>query len=409
MAIPRDEEEAERFVKAALAPWRDNLITTAKGTPKPLLANAITAFRGAPEWAGIARYDAFKQQTMLKGISPWSEYVEDRPWTDHDDLRATDWLQHNGILVSRSIAGEAIEAVAKDFSYHPVRDYLQRCTWDGEERLTFWLTKYVGCVDTEIVQHFGRTWLISAVARIMEPGCKADCALILEGPQGRRKSTVFKTLFSPWFSDEIADIGTKDAAIQVAGIWCIEIAELDAMGRSEVAKTKAFMSRASDRYRPPYGKRPVDIPREMVFGGTVNHNEYLRDETGGRRFLPVSAGDFIDIDALASDRDQLWAEARDAYLSDEKWWIEDAALLAVAMREQDARRIIDPWQNEVARIVAGSESTTATEVLQEIGIPIKDQQQIHWNRIAACLKALGWRSKSMRYNGKPCYRYVSPA
>jgi predicted P-loop ATPase len=387
--------------------WQASLIVGKQGGAKPILANAITALRVAPQWSKILYFDVFKQQVMLRGDPPWSNSILDRPWTDEDDLRATEWMQHNGIIVPKNITGEAIETVARESPFHPPRDYLQRCRWDGEDRLTSWLSTYLGCDNTEIIQAFGRTWMISAVARIMEPGCKADCALILEGPQGKKKSTALKTLFYPWFSDEIADLGTKDASLQVAGIWCIEIAELDAMGRSEVAKTKAFMSRATDRFRPPYGKRLVEIGRGCVFAGTVNHNEYLRDETGGRRFLPAATGD-INIDALGNDRDSLWAEARDAYLRDEKWWLEDQALIAAAVVEQNARRIIDPWQREVDRITNSFSSTTASEVLIELGLPIKDQQQLHWNRAAACLKALGWRSKSIRYNGRPCYRYVPP-
>lgn len=387
--------------------WHALLITGAKGAVRPVLANAITALRHAPEWHQVIQFDAFKQQTTIRGKPPWSEAELNRPWEDADDLRATNWLQHAGIVVPKNVAGEAIEAVAREHAFHPPRDYLQKCRWDGEPRLTTWLATYLGCENSEIIQAFGRTWLISAVARIMEPGCKADCALILEGPQGKRKSTALKTLFYPWFTDEISDLGTKDASLQVAGVWCIEIAELDAMGRSEVAKTKAFMSRATDRFRPPYGKRPIEHPRECIFAGTVNHNEYLRDETGGRRFYPAPVGD-IDIDALAADRDALWAEARDAYLSDEKWWLEGDTILAAATREQDARRIIDPWQHEIARLVSTLSSTTASEVLAELNFPIKDQQQIHWNRVAACLKALGWRSKSIRYRGSPAYRYVPP-
>jgi predicted P-loop ATPase len=406
MAIPRNEEEAERRLEEIFAPWRDSLITTSKGTPKALLANAITAFRAAPEWSGIFQFDVFKQQTMLKGVPPWGEYREDRAWEDADDVRAADWCQHNGILIPKNVAGEAIEIVARDFAFHPVRDYIKRCQRTSDQLLDFWLSRFLGCPDTPIIRAFGRTFLISAIARMMEPGCKADCALILEGPQGRKKSTALRVLFVPWFTDEIADLGTKDAAMQLRGVWCIEIAELDAMGRGDVAKIKAFMSRTIDRFRPAYGHRVIEQLRQNVFAGTVNHNEYLRDATGGRRFNPAECGE-IDIDGLTQYRDALWAEARDAYLEGEQWWI-DGPLLADAVAEQRARRIPDPWDGEVELITQRVTSITASEVLIEIGIPLKDQTQWHWNRAADCLKALGWRSKSIRYKGSPAYRYVPP-
>jgi predicted P-loop ATPase len=112
-------------------------------------------------------------------------------------------------------------------------------------------------------------------------------------------------------------LGSKDAALQIRGVWIVEISELDSLVRSEIASIKAFMSRSADRFRPPFGKRVVECPRQCVFAGTVNHTEYLRDETGARRFWPVLCGS-IDIEALARDRDQLWAEATHRYSSGEK-------------------------------------------------------------------------------------------
>jgi predicted P-loop ATPase len=139
----------------------------------------------------------------------------------------------------------------------------------------------------------------------------------------------------------------------------------------------------------------------------VNHNEYLRDETGGRRFWPVKCGN-IDLDGLLRARDQLWGEARSRYLADETWWINEPSLTASAMIEQEARRIVDPWQYQIKLLIDGSSSITASEVLNQLSIPVKDQTQLHQNRAAACLKALGWTSKSMRYNGQPRHRYAPP-
>ncbi len=133
----------------------------------------------------------------------------------------------------------------------------------------------------------GSRWLISAVARIFQPGCKADCCLILEGPQGIKKSTTLRTLAEPWFIDHIPELGTKDSLIQVHSAWVIELAELESISRAEVGSIKQFISTQTDTFRPPYGKRASDFPRQCVFAGSVNNNTYLRDETGGRRFWPV--------------------------------------------------------------------------------------------------------------------------
>jgi putative DNA primase/helicase len=130
-----------------------------------------------------------------------------------------------------------------------------------------------------------------AVARIFKPGCKDDTCLVLEGPQGLLKSTALSTLAAPWFTDEISDWGTKDAAMQVRGVWITELAELDAMGRPDA-------SRSTDRYRPPHGRHLIEVAGESVFAGTVNHDAYLKDETGGWRFWPVRCGTIRIDDSL---------------------------------------------------------------------------------------------------------------
>jgi predicted P-loop ATPase len=170
----------------------------------------------------------------------------------------------------------------------------------------------------------------------MIPGCKNDCALILEGPQGLKKSTALRVLGEPWFTDDIADIGSKDAQLQIRGAWIIEWSDLDAMSRVDISKVKAFMSRAIDRFRPPYGHRLVELPRESVFAGTTNSDSYLRDVTGARRFWPVRCG-VIDIDSLKQDRDQLWAEAVVRFRDGASWWLEKQFLVEAAEMEQAER------------------------------------------------------------------------
>ena len=173
--------------------------------------------------------------------------------------------------------------------------------------------------------------------------------LILEGPQGAKKSTALAVLAGDgWFTDELAEIGSKDAALQMRGVWIIEIAELDAIGRAEVSRIKAFLSRTVDRYRPPYDRYVVDVPRQCVFAGSVNPDTYLRDETGNRRFWPVRCGR-IDLDALRRDRDQLWAEAVVRYREGAIWWIDDRDLIAAANVEQEARVHPDAWHALIER------------------------------------------------------------
>ncbi len=194
--------------------------------------------------------------------------------------------------------------------------------------------------------------MISAVARIMRPGIKADHMLILEGPQGAKKSSALKALAGEeWFTDELAEIGSKDAAQQMRGTWIIEIAELDAISRAEVSRIKAFLTRTIDRYRPPYERYVIAVPRQCVFAGSVNPDTYLRDETGNRRFWPIRCG-VIDLDALQSQRDQLWAEAVARYREGAVWWLNEPELIALAKGEQEQRYQGDAWDTRIDRWLA---------------------------------------------------------
>lgn len=355
--LQSDGEDAVRMLIAATRPaaafsneWRKELLLNDEGEARPVLANAITALRGAPEWQDVLWHDAFATTTVARKPPPWVRERagwSDTPWADRDDALVADWLQHQDIMVPMSVAGQAVEVVARDRIFHPVREYLDALTWDGTPRLEAWLLRYLGAEDNAYHRAVGPRWLISAVARIYLPGCKADCALILEGPQGIRKSSALMALAAPWFTDRLSDLSSKDAAMETRGVWIIEIAELDTMGRAEVSTVKAFMSRTQDRFRPPYGKRLVDLPRQCVFAGSVNpEGGYLKDPTGGRRFWPVVCST-IDLEALQRDRDQLWAEARDRFRRGEPWWLESRELDALAAEEQAERYQGDAWDEPI--------------------------------------------------------------
>ena len=202
------------------------------------------------------------------------------------------------------------------------------------------------------------------------------------------------------------ELGTKDAALQTRGVWLIEIAELDSMTRPEVSRVKAFMSRSVDRFRPPYGRRPIDVRRECIFAGTTNKQDYLKDETGGRRFWPVECGR-ISLDELRRDRDQLWAEAVIRYRDGATWWLDSRELVEAASSEQQERYDADPWQPVIEQWVLGREYVTCEQILESCLEKLKkDWSQPDKNRIARTLKALDWRRYQKRLDdGRREWRY----
>ncbi len=380
--------------------WGRDLLTNEFGAPRAVLANAITALRLAPEWDGVLGFNEFSLATVALKAPPWPLGRVGYDWTDHEDRLTADWLQHQRIFVSVEIAGLAVQTMAKDRSFHPVRQRLDSLKWDGTKRIDGWLSLYLGVAPGPYVNAIGARWLISAVARVYEPGVKADCALILEGEQGLMKSTALKALAEPWFTDEIADLGSKDAAMQTRGVWLIEIAELDSMSRAEVSRIKSFISRATDRFRPPYGKRLIESPRQCVFAGSVNHSTYLRDETGGRRFWPVACTRIL-IAELRRDRDQLWAEAVARYRQGEKWWLDTPELINAAEEEQADRYEGDAWDEPIAKYIDDRESVSVEEILRFLDKPVGTWTQSDKTRVARSLKASGWE----RYKaGSKCAR-----
>lgn len=412
--------------------WRNRLVwkRDSKGATVSLrshISNATEIFTNDLRWAGCCSLNEFSQVAEFVKRPPhelddghvWIQ----RPVTDADFVHATGWLAREWdlLLEPRSVAA-AMLAVAHRNAYHPVRNYLDALVWDGTERLSHWLEDFTGGTSTSgsanYVRSVARAWMISAVARIYQPGCKADHVLVLEGAQGILKSTLFKTLGGEWFTDQVADLQSKDSSLGVHGVWIIEVAELDAMSRHEVSHIKAFLTVTSDRVRPPYGRLVMRYDRQCVFAGTVNHTDYLRDVTGNRRFWPVRCtDDRINVAGLAEIRDQLWAEAVVAYRAGERWWLEDES---AAQAEQEDRMEIDVWENPISAylqqvvrdagpLMRERPYVTLTGVLKALDIPRERQGLSEQRRVSSVLKRLKWDRRRVRgESGSLEWRYLAP-
>jgi predicted P-loop ATPase len=404
MSDIEDLAEARAKIKDKGGTW-----LSATKDPRPLLANALLALHEAPEWDGVLGFDSFVLTAMALRPPPWvrtNGEWQQQAWSDRDDTLTAEWLQHQGIGVSDRVAAVAVQAAAQCHSYHPVRDYLASLKWDGANRLEGFAATYLGADDSAYHAAVSRCTLVAAVARIFEPGCKADHIPILEGAQGTFKSSVLSVLFSPWFSDDLADLGTKDAQMQMNGVWCLEIAELASMRRADIEKVNAFASRRVDRYRPSYGRHVIKAPRQCIVIGTTNSDQYLKDETGARRFWPIRCGR-ISLDAAARDRDQLWAEAVALYRDGTPWWLTDAAEIAAAQMEQGTRYAEDAWAADFEAFVADKSTVATAEILTHLGKPIEHWTQLDQKRVVSCLRVQGcWQRRQQREGDRRRWVYA---
>ena len=313
-----------------------------------------------------------------------------------------EWLQHMGMpKIGKDQVHQAVDQRAMERAFHPVRDYLGGLRWDKTPRLDGWLSTYLGAAGGAYEAKIGRMFLVGMVARIFKPGCQSDYMIVLEGEQGERKSSACRVLAGEWFSDGLKTIGDKDASQHLRGKWLIEIGELSAFGRADTEALKHFLTQTVERYRPSYGRKEVVEPRQCAFIGTTIKKAYLKDETGARRFWPVKIGR-IDVEALARDRDQLFAEAVEAFRAGAQWWPDAMFERDHIKPQQEARYEADAWQEPIAKFVKGRERVTIAEVaLGALDIPTGKIGTEVQRRISAVLVNDGWTRGKRTTSGIP--------
>ena len=316
-----------------------------------------------------------------------------------------------------------IMAEGRKRRFHPVRDYLNSLKWDGSKRLDTWLIRYMGAKDDTggVVRAIGRLMLIAAVRRVRNPGCKYDSLVVLEGAQGTGKSRAVQALCpdKKLFSDCISLHMDPKVVIELtSGKWIVEIGELAGMKKGEVESVKAMLSRQVDESRLAWGKISAKRPREWIMVGTTNESNYLIDETGNRRFLPVRCGE-IDVAGIVRDRDQLWAEAaaHEAQGEDvEPLYLPDH-VQASLIKEQKEREVTDDsiqfisaWIDinypEGCHTYKDDRLTISDVGISALGLTRCTVDTYQQGRIRKCLRQLGWE-KTMRANGKNYWRRTS--
>ena len=387
--VERDPFDADG--PAALA-WMASLDLDEFGKPRRTTANLAIVFEHHPKFLGRALFNAFTGAVEFNGRGVRDEDYTELQIALTNELGA-EWTVDQ---IQRTMA-----TAARRLEYDPVRFYFDGLpAWDGIERAPHWLADYLGVEDRPLAREYAKRFLVSVVARSLEPACQVDTVLVLQGRQGDGKSSAIRAL-APCglYTDTEADPGSKDFYQSLDGSLLIELAEVEKWNnRRDSATIKSVITSRMDRYRPPYGRNFVERPRRCVFVGTTNEVELLNDPTGSRRWWPVRTGITgpFRLPELRDAVEQLWAEALALYRAGEPWH-----LSAEWREEQEAEaaewQVDDPWSGPVKDWLFGRSSDfTLLDVMQGIGIEVKDANTRDGKRVGALLRRFGCQPRKVR-------------
>lgn len=331
--------------------WKQKLLRKDDGSIRTVVTNAALILEHDPVLRGI-RFNELTGAIEVEGELPW-----DRPnkyWRDADEAQLYIYVTNTyDVQFAESRFSKALTRAVDGRRFNPLRDYLRGLPdWDGVPRVDTLLVDYLGAEDTPYVRAVTRKTLIGAVQRVLEPGCKFDTVLVLDGKPGIGKSTLLRKLGGKWFSDSLslADTRDKTAAEKLQGVWIMEIGEMQGTRKADVDIMKGFLSRQVDEYRAAYGRVVERHPRTAIICGTTNSTTgFLRDTTGNRRFWPVfvEGGGRLSVwDMTEEVRAQIWAEAAAYTASGEDSFL-DAEMEKEAAKAQQAALEYDEREGQV--------------------------------------------------------------
>jgi len=319
-----------------------------------------------PSWSGVLYFDEFAH--CIRAVNPpmrLDAETSEEGLSDNDISRFSVWFEAvQGFAVARERLIEAVQLAAQSIKVHPVREYLYALPKTPTTILDDLAGKLWG--GSKLESDLVRKFLVGAVRRILRPGTQMDTMLVLQGHQGAKKTQFVRTLFGwDWSSQSLSDITTKDASQGLQGVWGQEIGELDKFLRVDPMTAKDFVSRTDERYRPPFGRAFIRVPRQVVFVGTTNLKSMLRDPTGERRYWICRIPDnvVLDLEWVKAHRDEIWSAALQLAIAGTPHWIDEGTAMAMELRtsqEQHAER--DPWE-EILRDYLRGKTWVATRDL----------------------------------------------
>lgn len=397
-----EHEDEDGLVEQAHV-WPDLIKRSDKMVPDPTSRDNIVAFLGS------------------RKIRPWFNEFDRKIYVNFSDgstkqlddalLNELRMSMYSECRVGKELHVDVISWMAHKMRSHPVRSYLESLEWDGEERISGWLQDYLGAEEGDYVEFIGSRFLVAAVRRIYEPGYKFDSMLVLEGLQGAGKSSALRVLAGDdWFADA-TEVGAdpKEIIETTSGAWIVECAELSGLSKREVEKVKTFVSRQNDKARGAYNRFVDDVPRQFVLAGTVNKERYLLDDTGNRRFWPIRVGveREVDLNALAQDRDQLWAEAYYFAMKPKFKTYMSGEILELSRTEQNARRYVDDVEEQLhdwfALYAIEDELSFVlkNDVFEALGSGDVNSRKGIGRKVNDAMSAVGWKETRQRVAGFP--------
>lgn len=406
-----DEEGALEVPTSLYALYEKlGIAVTASGNPIYNMDNARRVIEG--KFPGMVWYDVFHKKIFTTFDFQTGKETARREWSEVDELHLTAFMQRFLGLrkMSSEMVRQAIAIHANLNQRNEPRDWMETLVWDGTPRINSFLVDCYGAEEGPYASAISRNFWIALAARVYDPGCQMDNMIVLEGIQGGYKTTSLKLIGGPWYTNVREAVTSKDFFMVLQGRLIIEIAELESFGKAEITKIKEVVTTSTDRFRSPYARTVQDHPRTSVFIGTTNEDQYLRDNTGARRFWPVKCST-IDKQKIIDDRDQLFAEAVAGF---KRWQVSrDAAdgwwnVPAQAAEEQEARRQRDVWEDYIDKFLDGKDRTTMEECAYVLKIDAAHLDIQTQRRISNCLRALQWNKKRGRHDGKLKYIWSRP-